>query len=179
MIVYFRLLSAEADDFVREIAIDNNASFADLHLFIQQLLNYDATQMASFFTTDGDWQKETEVTLFDMGLNEADNLLVMQDTQLASLIMEEGQRLLYVFDLFSERAFFMEVFHLTEGELAQAKCFKNEGEAPEQIKELDLNFEDEAASYADDEEFGYDESDFDFDELSDDHFNENDFSDDY
>lgn len=134
MIIYLRILSDEKDDFVKEIAIDDKLSFADLHNFIQELLGYDASQMASFFTTDKDWNKEIEITLFDMadGLN--DNLRVMHDTVITEYLFEEGQRFLYVFDFFSERAFFIETIKLVEGELKKPMCYRNEGEAPHQIE---------------------------------------------
>ncbi|MBI9060966.1 MAG: hypothetical protein JEZ14_03220 [Marinilabiliaceae bacterium] len=180
MIVYLRLLSIEADDFVKEIAIDDNQTFADLHNFLQELLEYDATQMASFFTTDSEWNKEQEVTLFDMTDGETENILVMNDTKIAQLITEAGQRLLYVFDLFSERAFFIETIQTAEGTLAKPNCYKNQGETPQQIMIGDIS-EDTVS-----EEPDFDESlldDFncpiDLDEFNDESFDENDFPDHY
>ena len=139
MIIYLRLLSDEKDDFVKEIAIDDNHTFADLHNFIQELLKYDASQMASFFNTDKDWNKEMEITLFDMTDGESENLRVMQDTILTEYLYEAGQRLLYVFDFFSERAFFMEVVQTADGQLDKPMCYRNDGDAPEQIMIGDLS----------------------------------------
>lgn len=139
MIIYLRLLSDEAENFVKEIAIDDNQTFADLHNFIQELLNYDATQMASFFTTDKDWNKEMEITLFDMTDSESETLRVMQETLLSEFISKVGQRVLYVFDFFSERVFFMEVIQLADGTLAKPHCYRNDGEAPKQIMIGDIN----------------------------------------
>ncbi len=139
MIVYLRILSHEIEAFVKEIAIDDTLTFADLHNTIQKLLEYDATQMASFFTTDKEWNKEMEITLFDMADSSSDLLRVMQDTLLSDYLFEEGQRLLYVFDFFSERGFFMEVIKIAEGTLEQPNCYRNEGTAPEQILIGDLN----------------------------------------
>jgi len=180
MIVYLRLLSIEADDFVKEIAIDDNQTFADLHNFLQELLTYDATQMASFFMTDQNWNKEQEITLFDMTDGETENLLVMNDTKIAQLIAETGQRLIYVFDLFSERAFFIETIQIAEGTLAKPNCYKNQGEAPEQIM---------IGAISDDltmEEPDFDESlldDFDcpidFDDYNDEPFDADEFPDHY
>ncbi|MBS2100997.1 IS1096 element passenger TnpR family protein [Carboxylicivirga linearis] len=139
MIIYLRLLSDEKDDFVKEIAVDDKLSFADLHSFIQELLKYDASQMASFFTTDKDWNKETEITLFDMADFEAANLRTMQDTVLTEYLYEIGQRMLYVFDFFSERAFFMEVIKTADGNLDKPMCYRNDGENPDQIQMVDLS----------------------------------------
>lgn len=133
MIVYLRLLSPENDEFVKEIAINDNQSFAELHDYIQEMLDYDPAQMASFYTTDHEWNKEVEVTLVDMAYGEVGNVKEMQNTFLSELINKKGQRLLYIFDFFSERAFFIEVMQLADGELKKAKCLRNDGKAPEQI----------------------------------------------
>nr|WP_319399389.1 hypothetical protein [uncultured Carboxylicivirga sp.] len=153
MIIYLRLLSDEKDDFVKEIAVDDQLTFADLHNFIQELLKYDASQMASFFTTDKEWNKETEITLFDMAEIDSAMLRTMQDTVLTEYLHEVGQRMLYVFDFFSERAFFMEVIETADGNLEKPMCYKNEGEAPEQIQIGDLtgNIRKEQINYHEDE----------------------------
>jgi len=139
MIIYIRILSHEIEAFVKEIAIDSTQTFADLHNTIQTLLEYDASQMASFFTTDKEWNKEMEITLFDMADSGSDLLKVMQDTLLSDFLYEEGQRLLYIFDFFSERGFFMEVIQIAEGTLEKPNCYRNEGTAPEQILIGDLS----------------------------------------
>lgn len=169
MIVYLRILSTEKDDFVKEIAIDDNQTFADLHQFIQELLKYDATQMASFFTTDSEWNKEMEITLFDMTDGESTNLRVMQETLITEYIYETGQRLLYVFDFFSERAFFMEVIKTADGNLEKAMCYRNEGEAPDQIKIGDLtgNLQKEKMDWHDDDVFDGSIDSLDFTSLED------------
>ncbi len=130
MIIYLRILSNEVDNFVKEIAIDDSLNFAELHNCIQNTLQYDASQMASFFSTDNEWNKETEITLFDM--TEGDTK-VMQDTLISDFLFEEGQRMLYMFDFFSERGFFLEVIQTVQGKLEKPNCYRNEGEAPEQI----------------------------------------------
>ena len=185
MIIYLRLLSSEVDNFVKEIAIDETQTFADLHNCIQNAIQYDASQMASFFSTDSDWNKETEITLFDMSEGEGD-IKVMQDTLISDFLFEEGQRMLYVFDFFSERAFFIEVIEVAKGNLEKPNCYRNEGQAPEQIMIGDFSediakqpldqFDDEFDGSLNsmkfnelddfDSDFGYD-SDYNLDDLSD------------
>ncbi|WP_439182338.1 IS1096 element passenger TnpR family protein [Carboxylicivirga taeanensis] len=133
MIIYLRILSNEVDNFVKEIAIDDTLSFADLHACIQDTLNYDASQMASFFTTDSGWNKESEITLLDMSEGHSSEIKVMHNTLISDFLFEEGQRLLYVFDFFSERAFFIEVIEIKKGSLDKPNCYRNEGETPQQI----------------------------------------------
>lgn len=164
MIIYLRILSDEIEGFVKEIAIDDTQTFADLHTHIQDILKYDASQMASFFTTDKDWNKEMEITLFDMADSGSELLKVMSETLLSDYLFDENQRMLYVFDFFSERAFFMEVIQIAQGKLDKPNCYRNEGEAPEQILIGDLtgDLQKDSMSLHDDEFDGsLDSLDFD------------------
>ena len=75
----------------------------------------------------------------------------------------------------------MEAYHIAAGQLDTPKCFKSEGTTPEQIMEIDLSIDIEPTK----EEMDY-EDDFDFmddhmsyEELSDDHFNDKDYHDNY
>ena len=63
MIYRFTIISDEVDDFVREIQIDPEATFFDLHEAILKAANYTNDQMTSFFICDDDWEKEKEITL--------------------------------------------------------------------------------------------------------------------
>ncbi|MDP4278881.1 MAG: hypothetical protein Q8914_14745, partial [Bacteroidota bacterium] len=112
MVYKFRILSDEVDNFVREIAIDSEASFLDLHDAILESVGYTADQMSSFFLCNDEWEKETEVTLIEMDSSpEVDNW-IMESTKLSDLIEDEGQKLLFVFDYLTERSFFIEAFQL-------------------------------------------------------------------
>ena len=46
MVYKFRIISDEVDDFLREIKIDSDASFYDLHEAILKCTNYKNDQMA-------------------------------------------------------------------------------------------------------------------------------------
>lgn len=166
MIIYLRILSHEVEDFVKEVAIDDTFTFADLHNCIQEILAYDATQMASFFTTDKEWNKEIEITLLDMADSGSEYLKVMQETLISDFLFEEGQRLLYVYDFFSERAFFMEVIQIADGKLDKPNCYRSEGEAPKQIMIGDLSGEMKSSSYDEfEDEFDGSLDSMKFDEL--------------
>ncbi|GAB6394007.1 MAG: hypothetical protein MdMp024_0319 [Bacteroidales bacterium] len=159
------MLSDEADNFVREIKIDSEATFLDLHDIILRSVGYAKDQMSSFFTCDEDWGKETEITLVDMGGSSEEDSHIMEKTRLEELLGEEGQKLLYVFDYLTERAFFIELCEIIPGEkIAKPLCTRSEGTPPPQ----ELNFEELEAkrSFNElmDEEF-YGDSEYDIDEL--------------
>ena len=66
MIYKFRLLSSEKDDFVRDFEVSSDQTFYDLHLVIQYNCHYDTSQIASFYLCNSDWEKENEITLFEL-----------------------------------------------------------------------------------------------------------------
>ena len=84
MVYKFRIISDEVDDFIREIKIDSDASFYDLHEAILKCTGYKDDQMTSFFICDDDWEKEIEITLEDMGGGSSEeDTFVMKDTRLS------------------------------------------------------------------------------------------------
>lgn len=109
MLYKFNIVTDESDDFKLTIEIDSNATFLDLRKAILKAVGYTDDQMDSFFICDDDWRKEKEITLMDMGSDSDEDVWTMADTHLDDMIEDDGQKLLYVFDYLSERAFFMEM----------------------------------------------------------------------
>ena len=67
MVYKFRLLSDEVENFRRDIEIDSDATFLDLHNAILASAGYPDDQMTSFFICNDKWIKEKEITREDMG----------------------------------------------------------------------------------------------------------------
>lgn len=166
MIYRFTLISDEADHFLREIQINSDATFLDLHKAILESTGYPDDQMTSFFTCNENWEKETEITLEDMGGSSDVDNYVMSETALDELVEDEKQRLLYVFDPLAERVFFIELSEIIPGKsLPKAVCTRKEGTAPRQTLDFDQLMSLEPASSLDlDDSFGDDEN-IDLDEL--------------
>ena len=144
MIYRFTLISDEADDFIREIQIDPEATFYDFHEAILKSVGYANDQMTSFFICDDDWEKEKEITLEEMDDNPEIDSWVMKDTPISELVEDEKQKLLYVFDYMTERCFFIELSEIITGKsMTGAKCTKKAGEAPKQT----IDFEEMAAPF--------------------------------
>ncbi|CAL9784591.1 Plasmid pRiA4b ORF-3-like protein [Bacteroides fragilis] len=173
MIYRFTIISDEVDDFVREIQIDPEATFFDLHEAILKAANYTIDQMTSFFICDDDWEKEKEITLEEMDNNPEMDSWIMKETRLNELIEDEKQKLLYVFDYMTERCFFIELSEIITGkEIKGAKCTKKSGEAPKQT----VDFEEMAAGGGSldlDENF-YGDQDFDMEDFDAEGFDVND-----
>ncbi len=112
MIYNFRIISDEEKEFIRDLEISGTATFLDFHEAIQKELNYDSSQLASFFLTDEGWEKELEITLIDMMSDSEQPGIIMKDAVIQDYISTARERMLYVFDFFSERAFFIECMEI-------------------------------------------------------------------
>jgi hypothetical protein len=119
MTLKLTLFSQEKDDFVREILIDSDAKFAELHQLILTDCSYDEHQKQCFLICDEDWRVKQRICLQDTDEMSYDqDLNLMSDTSIGDFLEDEGQRLAYVFDPDGKRFFLMEltenVFGMTE-----------------------------------------------------------------
>ena len=164
MVYRFLILSDEVANFKREIQISSEATFLDLHHAILDATQYTHNEICSFFICDDDWSKRAEITLVDMGASPDADIYLMETTALEELLTDEQQRLLYLFDYITERAFFMELSEIITGKtLSKPVCTLSIGQAPAQT----LSF-DEIEKRADHFELGddfYGDSDYNEDEL--------------
>ena len=175
MIYKFTILNDEVDNFVRVINIDSEAKFIDLHNAILDSVGYEKNLMTTFFICSDTWEKGQEVTLVEMESSSEYDNLVMEDTTLEELLIDENQKLLYVFDMISERVFFIELTDIIPRKnLDKPVCISSEGEPPVQVlaeegvivvpkENLDENF--------------YGDEDYELDELDEEGFGEMNFDD--
>lgn len=145
MIFTYRLLSDEVEDFVRDIQIPFDATLFDFHKFIMSSLKYNPCENASFFESDSEWEKLREYTLFDMGaedvdIDEDDDIeppVPMETVKLGQATPNKFDRLIYVFDMFNERQFYVELLSASavESGVKYPRVVAAEGDAPVQLAE--------------------------------------------
>ena len=165
MVYRFTIISDEVDNFVREIKIDSEATFFDLHEAILKATDYKDDQMTSFFICDDGWEKEQEITLEDMGSSSDEDSYIMRETRLSELVEDEKQRLLYVFDPLTERVFFIELSEIEYGkDIDKAVCTRKEGDAPQQTMDFDEMLAASGTSLDLGENF-YGDEDFDMEDF--------------
>jgi hypothetical protein len=131
MVYKFVVLSDEDESFVREFEFLDSHTLLDFHNLLQEELEFDKSQMASFFMATDNWEKEEEFTLFDMGTGSS----TMEVAVLEDIIFRKNQKLLYIFDFFNERSLFVEY----TGELKEIEgreypsCINSKGIPPKQV----------------------------------------------
>lgn len=167
MIFKFRVLSDENDNFLRDYEVPYDMSLLELHNHICADLSYDPQSGASFFLSDFEWEKLQEFTLFDMGEESEEAPVAMEKVSLGQIIHDNNDRLIYVFDMFGDRALFVELIatlKAEEGKQYPATTL-SESEPPHQF---DASLSESGGSMFDDafEEFG----DFEGNDYYDDEF---------
>ncbi|MGE0079166.1 MAG: hypothetical protein AB7S48_15010 [Bacteroidales bacterium] len=170
MIYKFRMISADDKAFLRDFEIDANQTFLSFHNAIQENLGFDSSQLASFFLTDEHWNKGMELTLIDMQNEGGLAAIPMDSIRINELIKDRKERLLYVYDIFTDQSLFLElldVFEPLEG-VKYPICSASVGEAPVQLADDSVaipedEFENEGENEFDDlfgefdpDEFGAD-----------------------
>ncbi len=133
MIYYFKITSQEIKNFRLEVKLDENHSFYDFHTIIQKSVGFESHQLASFFISDGGWTKKSEISMLDLGLN-GGAYYIMQKTKLSDLVKSTGQKLIYTFDFFNDRSFFIELTGIVmEKNLKEPLVTLKQGDAPVQV----------------------------------------------
>jgi len=114
MIFLFRIISDENPEFIRDLVAESSDTFLDFHTTLQKELGYDPAQLASIFLTNHQWEKEQEITLIDMMPDPGVSSFIMDQVTLGEYISQPNQRMLYVFDFFSDRTLFIEVLEMSD-----------------------------------------------------------------
>ena len=171
MIYHFKLVSDEVSNFSRDIEIDSNATFLDLRNAVLESVGYSKDDMNSFYICEKDWSRREEITLEDMGSSSDRDIWIMSETVLSDLLEDEGQKLIFVFDYITERAFFMELKEVIPCQkLAFPKCSDSKGNPPQQqidVEVFEENLDKEAKKQVErdmDLDF-YGDSEYNDDEL--------------
>lgn len=164
MIFKFLMLSDEVTNFKREIKIDSDATFFDLYKAIIKCTGFSDQEMTSFFICDDKWRKQREITLVEMDTDFDEDSFVMSECILYDYLEDEKQKLMFVFDYLSERALYIELSEIIPGKnLKSPVCSLSEGEAPQQIIEVE-DTKPTSTTIDTDESFYGDET-YDIDEL--------------
>jgi len=118
MVFKFRMLSDENDSFVRDYEVMYDMTLLEFNNFICRDLGYDATNMSSFFLSDKEWNRLREFTLMDMGDNawtdDEATPIAMSETTLGRIIHRNHDRLIYLFDMLGDRAYYLELTAASE-----------------------------------------------------------------
>ena len=153
MVYHFVILSDEIDSFRREIDIDAEATFLDLHNVILKSCKYKNDEMTSFFLCESDWTKTTEITMVDMNEDPTrESGPIMEKCHLDDYLKEEKAKLMYCFDMMCERYLYIQLKSIEKkAHKLQPEVTLSKGEAPQQQGDVDALFADGPDLYGSDD----------------------------
>ena len=152
MIYRFRIILDVKEDVLRDIEIEETATFEDLHHAITQAFGFLGNEMASFYLSNEEWIQGDEMPLEAMD----PSIESFGEKTLNTVISASQHQLIYVYDFLNLWTFFVELMEV--GKVISGTTYPNlihaEGEVPEEAPEklfeserdgsgLDSNFEEE------------------------------------
>jgi len=169
MIYRFRIIldNDTEEDVFRDIEIREGDTMEDLHNVITQSFGFNGMEMASFYVSDDQWNQGEEIAMMDM--SEAGNeVKMMNETIINSLIHEAATRLIYVYDFMNMWTFYVELGEIVEE--AEGTDYPNlmfvHGQIPDEAPEKTFEADE-------DDEFSEFEDDLDLDDYDNLNFDEN------
>lgn len=123
----------EDEHFSWTIRFDTSNSFEQLHDYLQSILGFDSTELASFHLVDEQWDKLQEITLMDMQVDDGMPSFIMGEMNVEDYFNQEQPRLLYTFDFLNNRSFQLEWLQHDDGE--SPTLIAKEGEVPRQVND--------------------------------------------
>lgn len=144
MVFQFRMLSDESDVFLRDYEVMYDMTLLEFCDFICKDMKYDPMSMYSFFTADARWEKIQEFTSEDMhNEDEEDGPMPMEKVMLGQLIHNNHDRLIFTFDMFGDRSYFLELTGAKEAEegFEYPRIMFSHGEPSDQF-DPEMNFEE-------------------------------------
>jgi len=153
MIYRIRIILDYKEDVIRDIEIEDNSTFEDLHYTIINYFNLDGKELAAFYISNDNWEQGEEIVLDSFTEN---NQILMSKTNLKTIINENKKKFIYVYDFLKLWTFFIEIFEISEGKknaVYPKKIYSNgdlPNEAPEKqfiAQENEDSIEDEDLDY--------------------------------
>lgn len=165
MIFKIRAILDVEKDVIRDVVIDSSNNLESLHNIIANAFGFNGQEMASFYRTDNDWNQGEEIPLFNM--SEDENALSMQTCNIHEALINEGEKLIYVYDFMSMWTFYIELSEIKVNSDIDGlpKTVFAFGDAPETAPEKEFTSEPV------NDEFGLDDDPFErmdqFDNIDD------------
>lgn len=166
MIYRFRIILDAKEDVIRDIEIEDTATLEEFHDVITQAYGFGGQEMASFYTSNDEWEQEEEIPLFDMS-EEPGALRVMGETILKHVATKDSTKLIYVYDFLTMWTFLVELAEIAEPEagMMYPNLMFAHGEIPDDAPHKkyvskDEN-EDEEDDLFDEDDYGLDAEDYD------------------
>ncbi|WP_099365518.1 IS1096 element passenger TnpR family protein [Sphingobacterium sp. 1.A.4] len=174
MAIYrFRVTFEDYEDVYREVDMPSKATFLELHETIHKSTGYDQDKSSSFYVSNDQWKKGTEIAFQPNERKKNAGVLLVEDVRLSKFIDDPHQKFYYVYNFDRPYDFHVELIKILKEEDGKEypAVFKKVGEAPKVVSAANFPVtgdEDDDDDYVEEvgEEYGVDEED-DYDMFDD------------
>jgi hypothetical protein len=177
MAVYrFRVTFEDYEDIYRDIDMPSKGTFLELHHEIHKSTGYNAEVSSSFYVSNDQWKKGTEIAHIPNPRKKESGVLIMEDIRLSKFIDDPHQKFYYIYNFDRPYDFHVELVKILKEEDGKEypSLFKSVGIAPKSaaaanfpVSTDDDDEEDDIIEDVASEVYGVDEED-DFDLMDDD-----------
>ena len=133
MAIYrFRVTFEDYEDVYREIDMLSKQTFLELHEAIHQTTTYESGKSSSFYVSNDQWKKGTEIALLPTSRKVADEVLLMENIRLSKFIDDPHQKFYYIYNFDRPYEFHVELVKILKEEEGKTYpiLFKSVGMAP-------------------------------------------------
>ena len=172
MAIYrFRVTFEDYEDVYREIDMPSKATFLELHQAIHQATGYNPDVSSSFYVSNDQWKKGTEIAFLPTERKKSNAVLEVDSIRLSKFIDDPHQKFYYIYNFDRPYEFHVELIKILKEEDGKTYPLvsKSVGTVPKNmaaanfpLSTADEDDDEDDEVPADDTEYGVDE-DEDFD----------------
>jgi len=135
MAIYrFRVTFEDYEDVYRDIDMVSKSTFLDLHEAIHKSTGYPTDASSSFYVSNDQWKKGTEIALAPAKRKIDSGVLLMEDIRLSKFIDDPHQKFYYIYNFERPYDFHVELIKILKEEGKEyPSIFKSVGQAPRLI----------------------------------------------
>ncbi|AIM38708.1 hypothetical protein KO02_19900 [Sphingobacterium sp. ML3W] len=145
MAIYrFRVTFEDYEDVYREIDMLSKQTFLELHEAIHKTTSYEADLTSSFYVSNDQWKKGTEIALLPIARKVSDGVLLMENIRLSKFIDDPHQKFYYIYNFDRPYEFHVELIKILKEEEGKEYpvVFKTIGIAPKSLAAANFPVED-------------------------------------
>ncbi|MDM1293512.1 hypothetical protein HX021_04285 [Sphingobacterium sp. N143] len=167
MAIYrFRVTFEDYEDVYREIDMPSKSTFLDLHEEIHKSTGYAAEASSSFYVSNDQWKKGTEIAFKPTQRKKEAEVLLMENIRLSKFIDDPHQKFYYIYNFDRPYDFQVELIKILKEEAGKEypALFKTIGQVPKTMTAANFpvsGAEDDDEDYVeeDDTQYGVDDDD--------------------
>lgn len=144
-----RVILDTKEDVIRTLSIREDYNLEQLHYAISNAFDFNGQEMASFYRTDYQWNQGEEIPLFSMA--EAGEDISMASCILKETLLQENDKLIYVYDFLNMWTFYVELLEISQEEdhNKDTRIILSVGEIPTEAPKKEFKAEKSSDSFDD------------------------------